>query len=77
MERIQCTVCSKEVKKNKVEMERHWQAKHEDRLERGEKVSYKIPSTGTKTLAFFGFKKTDSKKTVLMKRSRNMTKIKT
>ena len=62
MERIQCTVCPKEMRKSKNKMERHWRSHHGDRLDRGEKVSYQLPTQGTSSLELFGFKKTDSKK---------------
>ena len=62
MERIQCTVCPKEMRKSKNKMERHWRSHHGDRLDRGEKVSYQLPTQGTSSLELFGFKKTDSKR---------------
>ena len=43
------------------EMERHWKSHHEDRLQKGEKVSYKIPSKGIINLDKY-FSKTKKKK---------------
>ena len=62
MERIQCTVCPKEMRKSKNKMERHWRSHHGDRLYRGEMVSYQLPTQGTSSLELFGFKKTYSKR---------------
>ena len=44
------------------EKEQNWRSHHGDRLERGEKVSYQLPTQGTSSLEMFGFKKTDSKR---------------
>ena len=61
MDRIECTVCNKEMRKSMNEMERHWKSHHEDRLQKGEKVSYKIPSKGIINLDKY-FSKTKKKK---------------
>ena len=43
------------------DMERPWKSNHEDRLQKGEKVSYKIPSEGISILDKY-FRKTEEKK---------------
>ena len=61
MDRIECTVCNKEMRKSMNKMERHWKSHHEDRLQKGEKVSQKIPSKGIINLDKY-FSKTKKKK---------------
>jgi hypothetical protein len=51
MVKVQCSACDKEMRKNQWELERHWQGTHLDRLQAGEKPEWKIPSSGTSSIA--------------------------
>ena len=48
--KVVCTVCNVELRKNQWIIDRHWENKHKDRLERGEKASTKLPSAGSSTM---------------------------
>ena len=60
MARVLCTVCDHEMRKSEYDVKRHWDNKHQDRLERGEKPSWKFLAKGCSSLEKFVVEKKKS-----------------
>ena len=52
---VLCKVCGASIRKDT--LERHWNNKHKDRLVKGEKPEFKLPTMGSGDLFNFGMKK--------------------
>ena len=53
MAKVLCSVCDHEIRKSEYDVRRHWESHHKDRLDRGEKASWKLPSKGSGSLNKF------------------------
>ena len=48
---VECTACGLQLQvRSKYDLQRHWETKHQDRLNKGEKASSRIAAGGTETL---------------------------
>ena len=57
--KVLCLACDKKLRKNKWELKRHWDTNLQDRLDRGEKPAWRIPTEGITSLERFGFQRKD------------------
>ena len=59
---VVCTVCNQEMRNNKWLIDRHYERKHKDKIEKGHKKTTMLPSAGSKTLdSMWGAPKKDGK----------------